>query len=178
MKTIISILLVGAVVVGGYFLINKKEDAVVKSDQATQEQNKDMIPQPEGKKMAFTEFMKSDKGSYECTVNQYVQNIESKGTVFISNGKIRGSFATNVGGTNVDSNLIVKDGFTYVWSSMTGNLGFKSPVVEGEGDTSASASGSYSWNGNQIGDYDCKPWTLDNSKFELPAGVEFKQMSV
>lgn len=176
MKTIISILLVGAVIVGGYFLINKKEDVVVKSDQVQQEQNTETMPKPEGKKMAFTEFMKNGKGSYECTVNQYVENIESKGTVFISNGKIRGNFATNVGGTNVDSNLIVKDGFTYVWSSMMGNLGFKSPVVEGESDTSASTSGAYSWNGNQIGDYDCKPWSVDNSKFELPAGIEFKQM--
>ncbi|MEJ0001840.1 MAG: hypothetical protein WDN09_01490 [bacterium] len=44
-------------------------------------------------------------------------------------------------------------------------------------DTGAGASGTYSWNADQIGDYNCTAWTADAAKFALPASIKFQDMS-
>jgi hypothetical protein len=60
---------------------------------------------------------------------------------------------------------------------MMPTTGFKSEVsADAEGDGSAGTSGDYSFNADQIGDYDCQPWTVDNTKFTLPVGVTFQQI--
>ncbi len=172
---------VGVVVVlgGAYFAMSgdKTSDSSVQENAqgiAVGEPNPSApVDQNSGKKMSFDAFMKQG-GSYVCTVNQLVQGIESKGTVYINNGNIRGDFNTSVSGMNIDTFFIVKDSFTYTWSSMMQGKGFKAPVsAGGSGDASAGTSGQYSFNAEQIGDYDCQPWTADSSKFALPSGVTF-----
>lgn len=175
-KIIISVLLAGAVIGGVYFLRSDKvsENQIQDQEQIQNEQSQDS--QVSGKKMAFADFVKQG-GSYECTVNQYVAGTETSGKTYISGGMIRGEFQTSVQGLNITTNMIVRDGFTYTWSSMAPTMGYKAPIAEGaEGDTSTGMSGTYSFNAEQIGDYDCSPWTADLSKFTLPAGVNFQEI--
>ncbi len=132
---------------------------------------------PEGKKMAFGELIKLGE-SYECTVNQYIGENVSKGTAYISGGLVRGEFKTQAKGLNINTSLIVRDGYTYSWTSMAPNMGFKAKVVaSAEVSPNQSASGSYSWNADQIGDYDCKDWTPDMTQFDLPAGINFQEIN-
>ncbi len=172
-NTIISVVAVAIVVVGGYVLITKKNtDTTTASDTATVQEGSAM---PNGKKMAFAEFIKKG-GSYECSVTQNVQNIASNGHVFIDGERIRGEFTTSVAGQTIDSSMITKDGMAYVWSSMA-PMGMKMPVVKNQNDTSAQPmSGSYSFNAEQIGDYDCNEWKVDESKFALPSGITFQDL--
>lgn len=135
---------------------------------------------PAGKKMSFDAFMKQG-GSYVCTVNQDVGGMTSKGTVYIngtSGQNIRGEFTTSVQGMNIGTSLIVRDGFTYTWSSMMPTTGYKVAVSKSDvgANVNQGASGSYSWNAEQIGDYDCKPWTVDATKFDLPKTVKFTEV--
>lgn len=172
--SIIGIIAAVAVIV--IFQVAKKPSSPSQSETPT-DQVSTTTTTPTGKKMAFSEFVKQG-GSYQCTVNQYIDagmSQTTQGTVFIDSGKVRGDFATKIQGMSIDTSFIVRDGFAYTWTSMT-SMGFKSPVTVGanaSGSTGAT-SGTYTWNAQQIGDYDCKPWTTDASKFTLPTSITFK----
>lgn len=129
------------------------------------------------KKIAFSELVKQG-GSYECTVKQAVSDMESDGVVFMDKDRLRGEFSTTAEGMKIDSTMIMKDGYMYTWSSMAPKNGFKmksTPTSEA-GNTNAPASGTYSWNAEQIGDYYCKEWRVDESKFTLPTSVKFTEL--
>lgn len=181
--------LVGIIFVGGgYYALNVSKnnntntlqnEVVVDTNQEDSATNTDATTEatPSGKKMAFSQFIATDKGSYECTVNQYVNDIESKGKVYINNGMIKGEFNTKTAGFNIDSSLIVRDGFTYTWSSMLPGTGFKAKVVADTNiNTDTKTTAQYSFNAEQIGDYDCQPWATDESKFILPTSIVFKEV--
>ena len=119
-------------------------------------------------------------GAYTCTVNQSVQNMETKGIVYISGDSVSGNFSTNVGGMNISSMFIIKDGYSYSWSSAAPTMGIKTKIAaQGNSGTknTAGMAGSYSWNSEQIGDYSCEPWTVDQSKFVPPATVTFTSVN-
>lgn len=170
MKTIIWILIIGAVAFGGYSLVHKRDSAVVKTEE--QQVPVEKSEESTGKKMAFAQFVKQG-GSYQCTVHQAVSDFDTTGKVFINKGNIRGEFSTTAEGKGVTSSILVRDGFTYVWSSMAPKNGVKMAVKAGAGDTGASMSGTYSWNAEQIGDYDCAPWVADEATFAVPTTTTF-----
>ena len=124
------------------------------------------------KKIAFTEFMKKG-GAYKCTVLQTVATMTSKGTVYIHDKLIKGNFSTSIQGQTIDANMIIRDGYSYSWTSMQADKGFKTKIVDQTGDIKVKPSSTYSWNGEQIGEYDCQTWTADDSVFELPKSVIF-----
>lgn len=170
-KIIMWVVIVGVLAVGGYFALNPKnaDEGAVVPEETTETMT-------EEKKMAFGEFVKGG-GAYKCTVAQHVGDVTSNGTVYINDQMLRGEFNSAVNGLNVDSNMIVRDGYTYTWSSMTPNMGFKIKVAENTaGDVGASASASYAWNSETIGDYDCEPWSIDASLFTVPANITFQEM--
>lgn len=136
-------------------------------------------PTPAGKKMAFMDFAKQG-GSYECTVNQYIDSSytsTTKGTVYLSKGNIRGDYNVKVQGMSIDTSVIVRDGFAYTWTNMM-TTGYKVPVAtDTTRKTSAGGTtpqGTFSWNSDMIGDYDCTPWAADAALFTLPAKITFK----
>ncbi len=172
-KIIIFSLLVVGLGVGGYLALKSSKNLSV-DDKLTQADN--AKPMSSGKKKAFSEFMK-DSGSYKCTVNQYIANTETKGTVYLANGLLKASYGTKVQGMNIETSVIVRDGYSYSWSSFSPKSGFKAKIdTTSGGDTSAGTSGSYSFKAEQIGDYDCQAWQADPSFFELPTGVNFTEV--
>lgn len=140
-----------------------------------------------GKKMAFDKFLGMDKQAYVCSVHQYVQDMDNVGTVYIGAAKsdkiternIRGEFSVTVNKIQMDTAFIQKDGYTYSWSSLFPKQGFKIAISAEDSAANPGANavkdngGTYNWNASQIGDYDCKPWTEDASKFTLPQTVVF-----
>jgi hypothetical protein len=127
--------------------------------------------------MAFSEFLKQG-GAYKCTVNQYMQGTDVQGTVFINGDKIHADYNIAVQGMTIDSSMTVRDGYSYTWSSMMPGTGYKSKVVTSS-DTSVGGtdtSGTYAWNAEQIGDYNCEAWNHDEETFALPTGVTFTEM--
>jgi len=90
---------------------------------------------------------------------------------------VRGEFAVQTQGMNIDSNMIVRDGYTYIWSSMMQGMGFKSKAVASDSATNPETGtlGSYAWDAEQIGDYNCEAWNPDVTIFTLPEGVIFSE---
>lgn len=191
-KTIISII-IGVVVVAGIAIIatrpkvsdapqNTQTDTSATTTATTTNTG---TTTPGGKKMAFSSFIKQG-GSYQCTVTQYIDSAytsSTMGTVYISGEKIRGNYSVEVQGMKINGSVIVRDGFAYTWSSMA-SIGYKAKVTEtangsaqvNVNNSGSAASGSFSWNSDMIGDYDCKPWTTVESQFTLPASITFKEV--
>jgi hypothetical protein len=179
--TIISILTI--VIIGGIiFYISKSTQGDFSSmvdSSDLQAENANQIEQV-GKKMAFSEFLKQDTGSYQCTVNQYIDEGMSQttqGTVFIYNGNIRGDFETTVSGMNIVSSMIVQDTYSYTWSNMA-PVGYKVALDKNqiEENNNQAMSRTYNWNAEQIGEYDCQEWNVDKTKFELPQNITFQEI--
>ncbi len=140
-------------------------------------QNSQTTSQTSGKKIAFEQLVKQG-GSYECTVHQYINDTDTVGTVKIKNGNLRGTFSTNYNGMDFDGEVIIKDGYSYSWTSAMPSMGFKAKITQDEfGNVAAGSSGKYTWNYAQIGDYDCKAATIPDSTFAVPATVNFTTVS-
>jgi hypothetical protein len=181
----IAIIAVLAVAGGGYAVWKGKsaEKAHVNVEQSastnTEVKTEGTVPASNGKKVAFSAFIKQD-GSYECTVHQWVGNTDTIGKVYLDNGRIRANFNTDYNGSTISGSAIIKNGFAYTWSSLL-PMGFKIAVKENADGVlggSVTASGdkkTYDWNADQIGDYDCVPWTLDEAHFTVPASVQFTE---
>jgi hypothetical protein len=181
---VIAIVVGVVVVLGGAYYAMKGGSAGDANSIAVGEQNPAMqngnssgveSTNPSGKKMSFDAFIKQG-GSYMCTVNQNVEGIESKGTVYVNGGNVRGDFKTSVSGMNIDTMFLTKDGYSYSWSSMMPGKGYKAKVTASGGGTGAGTSGQYSFNAEQIGDYNCEVWAVDSSKFAMPSGVVFTEI--
>ncbi len=174
-KTIGSIIVVLAAVAGFAYLKTNKTPADIVQEYAAP-QPSTSAPTESGKKMAFAEFIKKG-GAYKCTVNQSVAGTDTVGTTYINGGSIRGEYATKIQGMNITTSFIVRDGFSYSWNSVAPTMGFKAKVVDSAMvNTGAAMSASYSWNAQQIGDYNCESWAVDDSKFAVPAGVTFREI--
>jgi hypothetical protein len=164
-KTIIGLLVVGAVAVGGYFIM--KSDTKVVDD--VQKEETETPVQSEGKKMAFSELVKQN-GTYKCEVKQAMSDFENSGTVYMSGTNMRGEFNTVAEGRTVQNYFVIKDGYMYNWSSFASEMGAKIKV---EAIAKAREEGAYAWSPDQVGDYNCEAWTPEASKFEIPAQVNF-----
>lgn len=171
-KIVSAVIVAGALIVGGYFAFSqsnpdpKEEEKVVTDTDSAKTSDK---------KIAFAEFLKTG-GSYKCTVRQYVGDMNVVGQAYISDGLIRGEYNTKAQGMNIDATMIVRDGYTYTWSSIAPGMGFKAKVVESDGGSKTATAGTYSFNAEQIGDYDCDDWDLDESKFVVPTTITFKEI--
>lgn len=135
-----------------------------------------------GKKIAFSELVKQN-GTYKCSVNQTVGNVTTSGTVYMDKGMVRGEFAAEYSGQKANITFLMRDGFTYVWNSMMPTQGFKlkSDATVDVTGAKAQATGEIHASANtyleQIGDYNCEAWTVDESKFVIPTTVTFSAMN-
>lgn len=109
----------------------------------------------------------------QCEITQ--DNVKSK--FYFADKNIRTNFVTTVDNKDNIGHMILVDNTTYTW--MDGETkGFKmttSPELNNEGQTNAQ-------NNEQVNldakvDYVCSSWSKDKSYFELPAGIEFTDLS-
>lgn len=159
---------------GGLIYANTRNTLVPQGAEEQPVTQEPVTVKSEGKKMSFASFIEQGDGSYKCSVSQYLSDMDNKGTVYIDSGRIKGSFSTIAEGKTIDTSFVIRDGYSYAWSSAAPNFGVKSPVKKpmSEG-SSADMSGSYSWNAEQIGEYDCQPWAPDDAMFVVPSNIKF-----
>ena len=161
-KTLMWVLIAGVVIAGLVYVLKGDKSELKENDTVQEEQT--------GKKMAFSEFIKQG-GSYKCEVKQSTDDFENGGTVYLSGGNVRGDFDTIAEGVAIETHFLMRDGYTYNWSSALPNSGVKM-LVPVDTETKVNAE-VYSWNASQIGDYDCETWTGDESMFVVPTNIEF-----
>jgi hypothetical protein len=134
---------------------------------------------PTSDETATAEFKGSMKaliargGNYKCTFKQDTEVGTSTGTVYISGKEMRGDFSSvvTVANTTIESHMISDGEFVYTWSPLM-PTGMKMKV-----DTTATTEESTEgFDTNQELDYECNPWTRDETVFSLPEGVTFTEV--
>jgi hypothetical protein len=168
-KTLSAIVVVVVLIVGGYFIVKAKKPAEA---PVVQNEGKKSGEESTGKKIAFSELVKQG-GSYKCEVKQAMSDVENSGTVYMSGTNMRGDFSTIAEGRTMQSYFIMKDGYMYNWSSFAPTMGVK---IKADASAQAQAEGTYTWSADQVGDYNCEPWTADETKFTPPSEVKFTLM--
>lgn len=114
----------------------------------------------------------SRSGSWQCDVSVNAGGVVSNGTTYVSGGKMRADFTSNIPQVgSVETHMIMRDNTAYTWSSMM-NRGFKFPIQNGQVSASgADAQAAAAFNQNY--NYDCDVWARDESKFALPSNITF-----
>ncbi|OGG49041.1 hypothetical protein A3G63_00635 [Candidatus Kaiserbacteria bacterium RIFCSPLOWO2_12_FULL_52_8] len=97
----------------------------------------------------------------------------SSGTVYIANGKVRGDFAADANGENMQVHMI-GDGITmHTWVEGMSS-GFRTMMNA----RASSGSPAQSFDTNKQMNYNCSPWSTDNALFVLPSGVIFSETGI
>lgn len=114
-------------------------------------------------------------GTYVCEVDHKSAVDVSSGTVYVSGTDVRGDFTSKTAAGTVTSSMLKKGDMVYVWGGGMPQ-GLKMPATMSEGSASTQTSGNavdmkqeYGWN--------CTPTAPDASKFALPKGIEFMDVS-
>lgn len=97
----------------------------------------------------------------------------SSGTIYIASGKARGDFETTAAGTSIKAHMIVDSEDVYVWMDGATD-GFKTSFSASE---NIATQVQESVDLNQKVDYNCTGWSANQTFFELPANISFKDYS-
>ncbi len=167
-KTVIGIA-VGVVVVAGvgwYVYSGMGGDRMMMADVSSQNERGSM-----------KELM--SRASSKCTVSNSTANSESNGTVYVGQGKMRGDFTsvTKSPDMTIESHMISDGDFIYTWSDAMAQ-GVKIPVASANmsGQPNAPKSEQVELYNAEVA-YDCEPWRVDETQFEIPSSVTFVDMS-
>lgn len=168
-NSLVLFLVGGVVVLGGGFLLYSTMSDSRDSQNRTEEHAGDHT------RGTLTSLMMSGQ-SLECTFQHNDGTNVSSGTVYLAGGatRIRGDFnITQSGAGAMQASMIRDGGYNYLWGSALPQ-GIKIKVsAENEGTLFDDSTGAVDENT----EFECHPWRVDNSKFSLPEGVEFVDMS-
>ncbi len=112
------------------------------------------------------------QGTAQCTFTHTNESGDSKGTVYVANGLLRGDFVSTVSHMTIESHVIVDGEFAYSWSPISPS-GVKALLSEHTGATSGVAGIEYA---SDSMDYRCTSWEIDTSVFSLPSGISFVEI--
>src|SRR3989344_6582040 len=164
----VGIAIIIAVLAGGYFFLNKKSQAPQESSVTSQEQKSE------------TGFLKSSIKSLlaggknvMCSVRYPTGDQSTEGKIYVSGKNMRGDFNMTISGKAMESHMISDGTYMYSWSSETGQ-GVKMKIDQTEVKASPT---SESVDIDKEVDMDCSSWGVDNSKFTIPADIQFTDMS-
>ncbi len=124
------------------------------------------------------EMLKSGK-SLECTFSSTDtgQGATQSGKMYVDGAKARirteTEVITNSTGVKSEAYMITDGNYGYSWSSIDPKAGIKFNLNESSSVNSTDKSGQNTEDLDQKIDFDCHNWSVDNSKFDLPAGVKF-----
>lgn len=179
---ILIIAIVAILAVGGGVYLSKQNKVGGKGDVAEKESDavaqgiREGEPNPntnQGETGTLRALMKIGKNTM-CTFTSDAGNSQSSGTVYITtDGKMRGDFESQTSAGTIISNMIVKDGYSYVWSN---GKGMKMNLTNAQTTTNTQTEQNVNLDAKV--DYKCSDWNLDSSKFNLPSGVEFIDLEV
>lgn len=114
------------------------------------------------------------------TLNCQIAYPDNKGTgsVYVSDKKFAGDFTMKgTDGKETTGHMISDGTFMYVWSSGI-PMGIKMSLADAKNAAqNAGANANQSVDINQEVGLNCSPWIPDSSKFTVPTGINFRDMS-
>ena len=172
--------IVAAVIVIGliaWLAMSKKPAGEGEMNQTKAGDQTSPAPQAMSNQMSMKELMASGK-SQKCTVESSTANSQSQGTIYFGNGKMRGDFTSTASGKTFVSHMI-NDGTTvYTWTDgMSMAVKMSVSAMDSMTTKPASTQNPQAVDPDAKYDYKCSGWSVDNSVFALPAGINFTDMS-
>ena len=98
------------------------------------------------------------------------------GTVYVGGSKFRGDFTVKVDAKDMVSHMISDGTYMYIWSEGTPQ-GTKIKVDTFQNSSPNPSGKAQAVDLNQQVNLNCSDWTVDQSKFILPTGVTFTDLS-
>lgn len=150
---------------GGLYFLNQNKSA----------NNSTFDTSPTQKQNQTTSLLEllSKGGNQRCTFTTSTEKGMTEGTVYVSGEKMRGDIKTTVDGKTEEISMI-RDGDTnYMWGTSL-KMGIKMTISLDEFASSDQAGQFVS--PDQKFDYNCAPWTTDNSLFTPPSNVKFTEL--
>ncbi len=162
---IVAVILI-ALGLGGFLLLSKGGKTAPVTSGTTPE------PSSSAQKMSLRSLL-SFTGSQMCNFS----DIESttSGQIYMSAGRVRGDFSTIVEGNVVKSHMYTDGREMYFWMDGSAS-GFKSSLTVTP-SPEAGKPANENVDLDRQSDFDCGPWTADDSLFVLPDGVKFSDLS-
>ena len=114
----------------------------------------------------------------KCVYSQKDESGNYEGTTYTSNKKLRSDFTVkNSDNSSYESHSIMDSEYMYIWTTLS-NQGTKIKLSEYQTEeNNADMKAGKQADVNQNYDYKCSPWIKDNSKFEVPTNIEFKDLT-
>lgn len=169
----VGVIIVIALLAG--FFMRSKKTTEVKDDMSKTTAQKEAT-QPQGMQNTLKGLLGMGQ-SQTCTYS--VGEGMGTGTVYISGGKMSMVTMVKAGNADVTSHMIMDGKTSYSW--MDGQkTGYKMDFASMQGNTmkgDVNNSGQANIDPNKQFDFKCSRWSVDNSKFALPTGVEFTDMT-
>ncbi len=112
-----------------------------------------------------------------CDFAQEQDGASVTGTAYVAGAgsRVRVDYAATASGYTMTGSTIHDGSDAYVWgNSPIGTFAIKTTSDEQVSESKTSQQGI---DLEQSGNYSCSPWVVDASKFELPEGIEFKDMA-
>lgn len=177
--------------VGGWFLLQTNEEAPAENSITTDEENtntkeQESVPKENNDSLSGAGSFASLMGlgrNLTCDFTDVSEETNGAvaGTVYIAGEKLRGDFEMEQAGVVYESHMIHDDSTIYTWTeSDQGMVAMKFSKPEDEttigSDSSESAGESFSM--DESVDYDCRPWSVDQSVFVPPSNIEFTDFDV
>jgi hypothetical protein len=168
-KGVIIALVVGALIlagVGGYFAMNRSGDTSDDLNSATGESTK--------QSRTLRELL--GLGSNQQCSFKDTETI-SEGVMYIAGERVRGDFTTEFEEKRIGSHMISDGENVYIWVDNEAQ-GFKMPLSSL--DDLSDENGVFDRDTYDIDkevDYECRGWVVDETKFSLPSGVNFQDIS-
>lgn len=124
-------------------------------------------------------------GNKECKYTMTVEGMESKGTMYIADKKVFNTATINIEGIEQSMNYLLDEEWMYSWGTslpaMKMNLKQMEQMNKDTKDIEVENKDkniAYDKLGlKEDMNLDCKNWIVDNSKFELPKDLEFKDIT-
>lgn len=112
-----------------------------------------------------------------CTFKYEADNNATDGTVYVAGEKVRSDFAVKTpDGKNMESHMIQDADYNYFWSSAM-PTGTKMKISDTAQASPSPSSDAQTTDLNREMDMKCSAWSVDDSKFAVPANIKFMEIS-
>jgi len=113
--------------------------------------------------------------SVVCTFSNTANANTVTGTVYASDGKMRGDFKSNSAQAAVAGHMIVDSGYSYIWTDAS-SQGMKMAISNQTATPPTTNSKTPDLNQNYK--FSCQPWAVDSTVFTLPTNITFSSFAI
>jgi len=161
---------VAVIVIAGAFLMNRQNVPLTTNNSSENSVILDETVEQAQAPQSLRDLMDLSANQM-CTFSDEAGN---SGTVYIGGGKMRGDFVSTMNDQAPGTHMVLNNSNIYTWFD-GGEEGFKVSLAEIEKLSNFGEDDQKSVNLDEPKNFDCSPWTVDNSMFNLP-DIEFRDL--